>query len=160
MVGNKILKEESGAALLIALMVMTLLTLIVLCSAFTSVFEVKLGGNKRASATAFYAAEGGVQAVIGNIANFDLTGKYVNNKYTPFAESHDLNPTNAAVVIEHLPDQKGAPRGSGMSAINFGFQHFAIGSTGEDQLESGSGRSSCEIEEKVVRLIPTEQGGY
>src|SRR4030043_1479751 len=64
------LKNQSGAALVIALIMMIVLTLIGLASTFTSTFEIRLSGNKRGSTDAFYAAEGGIQATLANPANF------------------------------------------------------------------------------------------
>src|SRR4030042_518611 len=67
---NITLKDQSGAVLVIALIMMIVLTLIGLASTFPSTFEIKLSGNKRGSTDAFYAAEGGVQATLANPANF------------------------------------------------------------------------------------------
>jgi hypothetical protein len=47
-----------------------------------------------------------------------------------------------------------------MSAIHFGFEHFWIESKGSDQLDLSLVKSSSTIEEKIVRLVPTLQGGY
>jgi len=55
-VKNK-LKDQSGAALVIALIMIIVLTLIGLASIFTSTFEISLSGNKRTSTDAFYLAE-------------------------------------------------------------------------------------------------------
>ena len=67
---NSTLINQSGGALVIALIMMIVLTLIGLASMFTSTFEIKLSGNKRASTDSFYAAEGGVQATLTNSGNF------------------------------------------------------------------------------------------
>ena len=70
------------------------------------------------------------------------------------------NPTKAAVVITHIPDQHGSPRGSGFSATHFEFVYYVIDSTGQDQIEFSPVKSACTVEQKVVRLVPTLQGGY
>ena len=155
-----VLTNEHGAALVIALMMMIMLTLIGLGSIFTSTFEVKLSGNKRASTNAFYAADSGVQVIMANIDNFNLPGKYVDNKYDPFTDPANSNVTKAAVVITHIPDQHGSPRGSGFSATHFEFIYYVIDSTGQDQIEFSPVKSACTVEQKVVRLVPTLQGGY
>ena len=157
---TNILTNEHGAALVIALMMMIMLTLVGLASIFTSTFEVKLSGNKRASTNAFYAADSGVQVIMANIDNFNLPGKYVDNKYDPFTDPVNPNPTKAAVVITHVPDQHGSPRGSGFSATHFEFIYYVIDSTGQDQIEFSPVKSACTVEQKVVRLVPTLQGGY
>jgi hypothetical protein len=155
-----ILKNQSGMALVVALIMIIILTLIGLASTFTSTFEIKLSGNKRGATDAFYAADSGVQVVMANIENFDLPGKYVNNKYNPFKDSNNPNPTNAKVEITYNSNQEGAPRGMGFSATgNYEFRYYLIESTGYDQMEFSPIKSTCTIQQKVVRLIPTLQGG-
>lgn len=51
------LKDQAGAALVIALIMIVVLTLIGLASTFTSTFEISLSGNKRLSTDAFYDSE-------------------------------------------------------------------------------------------------------
>jgi hypothetical protein len=84
----------------------------------------------------------------------------VDNKYNPFTDNLNPNPTNASVNVTFDPAQQGAPRGTGISAISFGFNHYMIESTGKDQVESNPVKSQCTVQEKIVRLIPTMQGGY
>jgi type IV pilus assembly protein PilX len=154
-------KDESGVALVIALILMVVLTLIGLASTFSSTYEMKLSGNKRGSTDAFYAADSGVQVTTANIKNFDLPGQYVDDKYNPFTDTNNPNPnpTNASVKIQHYSNQGGAPRGFGMSATQVNYEHYMIESTGEDQIELNPVRSKSTIEEKVVRMVPTLQGG-
>jgi hypothetical protein len=155
------LKNQSGVALVLALIMIVILTLIGLASTYTSIFEMKLSGNKRGTTDAFYAADSGIQVVVANVDNFSLPGKYVDNKYNPFTDPKNPNPTKAKVLIQYDTTQEGSPRGSGFSAISFEFRHFVIDSKGEDQMEDLSlVKSASEIEEKVVRLVPTLQGGY
>jgi type IV pilus assembly protein PilX len=158
---NLLTKDESGVALVIALVLMVVLTLIGLASTLSSTYEVKLSGNKRGSTDAFYAADSGVQVTVANIKNFDLPGQYVDEKYDPFHDNNNPNPnpTNAAVSIQHYSNQAGAPRGFGMSATQVNYEHYMIESSGEDQIELNPIRSKCTIEEKVVRMVPTLQGG-
>lgn len=157
---KKTLNDQSGVALVIALLMMIVLTLIGLGSVFTSSFEMRLSGNKRGSTDAFYSSESGIQVVMGSIGNFDL-GKYAPlNQYDPFIDPTNSNPTNATVSISHITDQHGSPRGAGFSATNFEFEHYMINSVGQDQIELNPVRSTSTLEEKVVRLVPTLQGGY
>lgn len=157
---HSLLKSQSGMALVVALIMIIVLTLIGLASTFTSTFEIKLSGNKRGATDAFYAAESGVQVVMANIENFDLPGKYENNKYNPFKDSNNPNPTKAKVTITYNDTQEGAPRGMGFSATgNYEFRYYLIESTGSDQIELSPVKSTCTVQQKVVRLIPTLQGG-
>jgi hypothetical protein len=160
MKAEKVLRDQSGTVLVIALMMMVIFTLVVISASSTAIIESRLSGNKRTSTAAFYAADSGLHVAAANINNFNLPDKYVDNKYNIFTDPVNPNPTKANVVVEHDPAQHGAPRGTGTSAINFEFEHFVIASTGQDPGESGLPKSTCTVEEKVIRLIPTQQGGY
>jgi Tfp pilus assembly protein PilX len=155
---NAILKNQSGAALVIALVMMVVLTLIGLASIFTSNFEIKISGNKKCSTDAFYAADSGIEVVKANVQNLRATNP---NPYNPFTDvaNPTPNPTNAQAAITYNAAQQGAPRGFGMSATNFDFQYFMIASTGPG-CANPLPASTTTIQEKVVRLIPTLQGGY
>jgi hypothetical protein len=156
-----IYKNQSGAALVIALVMMIILTLIGLASIFTSTFDIKISGNKRGSTDAFYSSDCGVQVIMANVDNFNLT-KYnaVTNQYNPLTDPINNNPCNTELSMTYDPAQQGAPRGGGVSALNFEFEHFLVASTGRDSIDINPIRSTCEIREKVVRLVPTLQGGY
>ena len=54
---NNTLKNQSGTALVAALIMIVVLTLIGLASVFSSTFEISLSGNNRLSTDAFYNAE-------------------------------------------------------------------------------------------------------
>ena len=153
----EILKNQSGVALVIALIMIIVLTVIVLAASLTSIFEIKLAGNKRGATDAFFAADSGVQVVTANPENFNS-----NAKYDPFSDINNPNPnpTKAKVQITFETNQGGAPRGLGFSATgNYDFRYYLIESTGEDQIELSPIKSACTIHEKVVRLVPTLQGG-
>jgi len=157
---KKMLNDQSGMALVIALLMMIVLTLIGLASVFTSSFEMRLSGNKRGATDAFYSSDSGIQVVMSNIVNFDLSRYSAQNTYDPFTDSNNPNPTHAAVLISHMTDQHGSPRGHGFSATNFEFEHYVINSVGQDQIDLNPVRTTSTLEEKVIRLVPTLQGGY
>jgi len=156
-----IFKNQSGVALVIAMIMIIVMTVIVLAASLTSIFEIKLAGNKRGSTDAFFAADSGVQIVMAKVENFDLPGKYdVGNKYHYSQDVANQNPTKADIIIYHNSMQTGCPRGLGFSASgNYEFVHYLIESTGKDQIELSPLKSTCEIQQKVVRLVPTLQGG-
>jgi len=154
---RSVFTNQSGAALVIALVMMIVLTLIGLASIFSSTFEIKISGNKRCSTDSFYAADSGVQVVEARVENFNIN-LYNAGTYNPFTDPNNINPTNAQVTITHDTTQEGAPRGHGFSATNFEFEHFLIASTG--QTCANPIPSTTTIQEKLVRLIPTQQGGY
>ncbi len=62
MLNNKVLNEK-GTALLMALIMLLLLTLIGFAAVTTSNIEVQISGNQRVASTAFYAYEAGIECV-------------------------------------------------------------------------------------------------
>lgn len=173
-----IFKNQSGAALVIALIMIIVMTLIVLAASFTSNFEIKLAGNKRGSTDAFYTADGGVQAVLANLGNFNVPGNFtaVNPATLPAdlqTESIDsrftsptlplpagVNFTDPPQVTIYHTTRTSAPRGLGFSATGqIDYEHYLVDSIGRDQIDISLMRSNSHIREKLVRLIPTSQGG-
>lgn len=65
--GTNILREDKGVALVIALLMLLVLTLIGISSIGTTTFESSISGNERVRADAFYAAEAGIQVAINQI---------------------------------------------------------------------------------------------
>ena len=178
MKANFFLKDQSGAALVISLIIMIVLTVIALASSFTSIFEIKLSGNKRGVTDAFYIADGGVQAVLPVIGNFDtsnytlipnsgtlpptLQGESIDSGFSApaFALPSGVSFTVSPNVTMYHTRKTGTPRGLGVSATgSMEYQYYIIDSIGRDQIDSSLIRSNCQVREKVVRFIPTSQGG-
>jgi hypothetical protein len=59
--GSDILRSKRGFALIIALLVLLVLTLIGISAINTTTFETSISGNERVGTDAFYAAEAGIQ---------------------------------------------------------------------------------------------------
>jgi hypothetical protein len=168
-----ILGSQSGVALVVALLMIVILSLIGIASSSNSTFEIRLSGNKRGSTDAFYMADGGAKSVYPIIANFNTAGGYVAVTQSALptelqSESIDLGmvapvldvPGGVSftappqVTIYHTTVTR-VPRGLGMSAIAFLYNYYIIDSIGQDQMDLSLVRSNCEIREKTVRLIPT-----
>lgn len=175
---HSILEDQSGVALVIAIMMLLVLTLIGTASIMTSTHEIKLSGSKRGSTDAFYATDGGIQSVLTEIDNFDLSARFVpvDSKTVPddlkdqSIDSRFSSPSlplpegvsfidPPKITIFHI-QQMNAPRGSGFSAISFEYEHFIVDSVGTDQRDLGLVKSSSHIREKIVNVRPTPQGGY
>jgi len=172
-----LLRDESGTAIVIALIMMIVLTLIGLASTFTSTFEMKLSGNKRGSTDAFYTADGGAQSVLGLVANFnssnflpvsstslpvELRSEFIDTRSTSpsFALPTGVSFSDSPNVTLYHTTKTNAPRGLGFSATgSIEYEHFFIDSVGRDQTEAGLFKANCQVREKVVRLLPTAQGG-
>jgi Tfp pilus assembly protein PilX len=160
------LKNQSGAALVIALIIMIVLTLIGLASTFTSTFEIRLSGNKRGSTDAFYTTETGIQATLSNPANFtsssytlipnsgslpaDLRNESIDKKlstpvlWLPAGVNFDDPPR---VTIYHSSRGGGAGTGTQAGIIS---DSYIIDSVGRDQIGAGLSRSTSELREKWV----------
>jgi hypothetical protein len=170
---NLILDNQSGTALVIALLMIVILSLIGLASSSTSTFEIKLSGNKRGTTDAFYVSDGGAQAVLVDFTNFSAGSGYVDvvtsslpaELQTELIDQKFTAPTLSLpaglsfadppqVTIYHTTVTK-VPRGLGISAIAFKYNYYIINSIGQDQMDFNTVKSNCEIREKIVRLIPT-----
>lgn len=160
--------NQSGAALVIALVMIVVLTLIALATTLSSNFENMLAGNKRGSTDCFYTADSGIQASLSNISNFSPAlyvtpaslsdHPEVDSRFKPPMSIGNLS-TQPDVYIYHTT-LTGSPRGLHMSAAgNYAFSYFIIDSKGCDQLDVSLVKFNCEHQEEVVRLLPTSQGG-
>lgn len=175
---TSILRDQSGVVLVIALIMMIVLTLIGLASTLTSTFEMRLSGIKRGTTDAFYTADAGVQAVLANLGNFSVPGNFlaVNPATLPAdlqTESIDsrftsptlplpagVNFTDPPQVTIYHTTRTSAPRGLGFSATGqIEYEHYLVDSIGRDQIDISLMRSNSHVREKLVRLIPTSQGG-
>ncbi len=170
---NKLmLRNQSGAALVIALVMIIVLTLIALATTLSSNFENMLAGNKRGSTDCFYTADSGIQASLSNHSHFnsaaytpvtnsslpsDLQDQSIDSKLSPALGLGLSKPPNVTIYHTTLT---GSPRGLHMSAAgNYAFGYFIIDSVGCDQLDVSLVTFNCEQREQVVRLLPTSQGG-
>jgi Tfp pilus assembly protein PilX len=155
---NTILRNQSGTALVVALIMMVVITLIALASSYTSIFEIKISGNKRGATNAFYAADAGINAITPYISSFDLN-KYTtlvantSSAYNPFSDPGIPNPTSAQGNITAFLNQSGPPRGGGFSAVNVSYAYYQVQSTGHDSAVSGA---TATMQEDVTRLVPVQ----
>ena len=135
---SKFSKNESGAALVIALIMMIVLTLIGLASTFTSTFEIILSGEKKRSTDAFYDCERNLDQVLMVPVNF-IPG-----------ESKAVEHVNIAFDSE----KKGPP--PGYTIIDLDFAYFWSRSTGTDSTGLAI-QSVCNCDQNVVRVIPVDE---
>ncbi len=140
--------KQDGIALVITLLIMLVASVIGFAAMTTTDIEVRISGNNHWGNQAFYAADGAVEVALSDGTNFQRAG---NN--------FDLTePVRASVTVGYDPTQKGAPRGKGISALHFNFDHYLITAEGHTSVATLS--ASSEIQEKVIKLVPTAQGGY
>lgn len=117
---NTIIKDQSGTALVIALIMIVVLTLIGLASTFSSTFEISLSGNKRLSTDAFYNAETRMYTTVPKAIDIDdQQREAVGNNTDDSKLSADLQgqDVNRETVIDasHLDSQLPLPSGKTLS---------------------------------------------
>jgi hypothetical protein len=119
------LGEKKGIAIIIALLILLVLTLIGISSITTTNFETSLSGNERLKADAFYAAEAGIQVGISQIP--------------------DTNPIQKRELKEDsyywggTANDRGDPKGLKSLGLyqmagfdsSWGFKRFQVNTTGE-----------------------------
>lgn len=162
-----ILRNQSGAALVIALIMLVVITLIALASSYTSIFEIKMSGNKRGSTDAFYAADAGINEITSyptqsfNTSLYTVLVPNTSSTYTtPFTNLPTLTPYNSSTPITvtgsitYFSNQSGPVRGSGDSAVNMNYVYFQVQCVGNDS--AGSGPTTT-IQQDVVERIPAQQ---
>ena len=162
-------KNKSGAALVIALIMIMVITLIALASSYTSIFEMKISGNKRGSTDAFYAADAGVNVIVSYPTTSFNTAVYTvlttnTLGYDPFTNANIPNPSNIPTVatplttsnapIKWYQNQSAPPRGGGYSAVNVAYANFQVQCVGYDSAGSGA---QATIQEDVIEIIPITQ---
>ena len=174
---NTILRNQSGAALVIALVMLIVITLIALASSYTSIFEMKISGNKRGSTDAFYSADAGINILTSNPAySFNTSLAYYtplpsntastnsnpfNNLPNPFNNLPNQNlPISVTGFITYFTNQSAPPRGGGYSAVNVNYAYFQIQCVGIDSAVNGvSGVIGAQttVQEDVTEIIPIAQ---
>jgi hypothetical protein len=73
------LREERGIALILAILMLLVLTIIGIGSIGSSVFEAKISGNERVGSAAFYASEAGVIFGVDRLPNLTAYSGYVDS---------------------------------------------------------------------------------
>ena len=73
--GKNILRNQKGAALIIALLMLLVLTLIGINAINTTTFEANIAGNERIGTEAFYVSEGGVQVGLNKLPDDTPIGR-------------------------------------------------------------------------------------
>jgi hypothetical protein len=166
---STILRNQSGAALVIALIMIIIITLIALASSYTSIFEMKISGNTRGSSDAFYAADAGISVITSypiqsfNTAAYTPLPSNTASVYYPFPNANIPNPANipsSNASVTYYQNQSGPPRGGGYSAVNVAYAYFQVQCTGIDSAVSGvigiTGAQAT-VQEDVIEIIPIAQ---
>ena len=146
-----ILDDESGTALVIAMVFLGLLTTIGLYALLNSTTELTSSARYRGDKEAFYAAEGALEYVKGDGYYFTTRGTLNfpdNNHPTAAARSLQAGVTDAGGSVKYL-NNGNPPPGYGFSVKDTMSSYFVIEATGT----SGSGMQNVQ-EEGVAKILP------
>ena len=148
---SSILRKQSGTALVVALIMMVVITLIALASSYTSIFEIGISGNKRGKTDAFFVADGCINGIASSPSTFDL-GNFPLVPNSGTSTNVNTNPPCGSGSVTAFLNQSGPPRGGGWGTGTT-YAYFAIDCTGHDT--AGSAAISI-MREDVMRLLPSE----
>ena len=162
-------KDQSGVALVVAMIMMVVLTLIGIAATLTSTFEIKLGGNKRGSTDAFYTADAGLGVRALSSANFlngiftpvssgslpsDRQNEPIVSRFTspvlPLPAGVNFTEPPQVIIYKLKPEGYGTQGGTGTTNA------YIVDSTGRDQMEVGLFKSTCRVRAKYVDTVPDE----
>lgn len=149
---NTVLGKQSGTALVVALIMMVVITLIALASSYTSIFEIGISGNKRGKTNAFFVADGCINEIASSAATYNpanFTHVLIPNTTSRY---DNPNPSCGSGSVTAFLNQTGAPRGGGWG-LGTTYSWFMINCTGNDT--AGSAATS-QMQEDVMRLLPSE----
>ena len=116
-------KDQKGVALVVALIMLLVLTLIGMSSISSSYYETKISGNDRFGTAAFYAAKGGVDVGINRLPDISVYGPLPLGDAT--YRSGRMTPGSPQPLI-----YLGAMARSGYDAM-WEFRRFQINATGQ-----------------------------
>jgi Tfp pilus assembly protein PilX len=124
MITNSMFGNQKGVAIIIAMVMLLVLTLIGLSSIFSTVYETKIAGNDRLGSAAFYAAVGGAEAGVSNLPS---TGSYSGTLGSD--ESY-----RSGKMIDSGPQNllyKGAIQNRGDDVTMWEYKRYQINATGQ-----------------------------
>ena len=138
-----LLKNEDGSVLVIALIILSVLTLLGISATTTTEIEIRIAGNERSHKTAFYAAEAAGAYVVGTRDLYGpdniTVGGYINfpNDEAPSA-TYALSSTQSFNGDVEYLGSSAPPRGSGYEVGKFKAHRYKMTCSGYGPSNSGS----------------------
>jgi type IV pilus assembly protein PilX len=149
----KLAARQNGAALLVALSFLVVITLISVAAMRSSTTELRLASNHEASVAALEVAQSAIDAALNDPDFFIFTGVTGTENSTTggdFTISGVTEFSHAAVTITEGAT-KNPPRGLGLSADKFQGTEFYMSST-YDNLDAKRGQA--QVEQGIVLIVP------
>jgi hypothetical protein len=141
------LRDEKGIAMVVALVILLVLTLIGFSSISTTTFESNIAGNERLGTDAFYAAEGCLQIGFNQLPNasaIPVTALGTDSRYWSGAPTDKASPKKFSNLGRWRNEH---------TEVNWGYRRYQINCSGE------SLGASKQLESQVIRgplLMSTE----
>lgn len=146
------ISRQNGAALLVALSFLVVITLISLTAMRSTTTELRLASNNEERIAAEQVAQSAIDSIISEPTNFIVTGTEDTEK-KPALDSDDIAEFGDAEVTLKEGATTNPPRGLGVSAEKFQGTLFHV--DGEyNQNDTAPGRGKAFIGQGVVLLIP------
>ncbi|MBI3620611.1 MAG: pilus assembly PilX N-terminal domain-containing protein [Nitrospirae bacterium] len=138
-----VLGQERGAALVMSLVIMLVLTFLGIIAMLTSTTELSLSGNYRLSKEAYYAADGGMTYVLRDKQYFALTNPttLTTPNFPVGGVDLTVNGASASGTVELLASNQAAPDNTGNDVTINGQVHanyYKVTSLGSGNLNSQS----------------------
>jgi PilX N-terminal len=116
--------NQKGFALVIAMVMLLVLTLIGLSSIFSTVYEANIAGNDRLGSAAFYAAVGGAEAGLSNLPSI---GSYTGTLGSDESyRSGKMEPSVPQPLI-----YKGTIQNRGDDVTTWEYKRYQVNATGK-----------------------------
>ncbi len=149
---NKLVDNERGVALVLALVMLFLMSLLGSLIFTTSTTEVQISRNYRSSQSAFYAAERGVQYAYGdsNIYSSIIPGTTNSVNVPVGGVSLQVGSSNVAGTVQYVGNGN-PPRGSGVDVTQYQANYYVIDVTG-----TGGNNSNLEVEAGNAKIVPKQ----
>jgi hypothetical protein len=145
------LKNEKGVALILALVMLAVMSILGAMALSTSTSDLAISGNYRATQQAFYSADRAVEYAMTNGAIYSAigTGEVPLDQYNSdlTVDGHGLQ-TGAGNEVQYLT-RGPLPLGTGSDPTYFESRYYIISVTG-----SGPGNASARIENQIARIVP------
>ena len=119
--------QQRGVALVMALVILFILTLLGIASMSTSTLQEKMAGNIQEATRAFQAAESGINSALRDTNILNPNGS-VTNIYN--YSGHSGSATVVSTFTQNTPPSRNKQTGKIYSAINFNAANFDLKSTG------------------------------
>ncbi|HEY8507354.1 MAG TPA: PilX N-terminal domain-containing pilus assembly protein [Steroidobacteraceae bacterium] len=139
-------RRQGGAALVVGLIMLVILTLLAITSINTSSTELVMAGNEQFRERAFHAAEVGIERALRTLASVPQTGEVVP---TPETALPSLADDTYEYTIQYVGEDQDIP---GYSAGKFVGLHYRVESTGR------SLRNSVSVQQQGAFVIAGNAG--